>query len=268
MVTKKISELPYTKPSSEASIPFLQQGVNYAAPAGDFAHLMGGIAPFHNMIADASILSASTTASTFSVVYIEKKSRFAAQVGDAFYDNWPSRHLYLNDENIPHNRIYIDLYNQPYYFSDTTRSLTPIALTGTTSSAKANTAVKELFLSDSTSIDISDSGLYLGLLFRRWNDTANNLIKCQLAIYDENNTIVAQFFDAIDDPSHNPPAIVEIKPQNNSSIHGWAVVNWNAVSANSQWYNLAIDGKAYLNPQCFCLEANPVIYINSLTQTL
>lgn len=264
MNTKKISELPHTIPSSEDYIPFLQAGVNYAAPVSDFAHLVGGVVRFSNIISDATVLLASTSSALISIVYIESKHCFVAKSGRNYYNNWLTRHLYQDDNNMPHNRIFIDNYNQPYYFDNSQNTLIPIALSGCTSKVKVNTAIKELFLYDINGNDLTSQGLYVGLIFRRWADTSTGLLKCQIGIYNDNDVLVAQYFDSIATDGHQPPSFVEINPLNDSGITGYAVVKWDEVAEGLQWYDRSLYGKAYLNSQCFCVECNPIIYLKTL----
>ena len=149
--------------------------------------------------------------------------------------------------------IYIDNDNSIYAFISGVFTKIVVGAKKFTQSSIVNKAIKELYINTS---DISQ--YYVHALFRKWYDNSNNAYKCQLTIQDANGT-VCEYYDAISEEGHEPPALIQLAERNSSGVNGYAVIDWSAVDSGSYWYIRTLDNKAFLTNYATMLDFNPTI---------
>lgn len=167
------------------------------------------------------------------------------------YNNYVNSTFISNKDN-----LYIDSDGNIYAFVNNVFTNIVKGRQSYTDSPVANRAIKELYIDT----DYVEKGYYIHVIFRKWEDTANNLIKCQFVIFDADGNSVCQYYDQIVDADHEPPTFIELSSSTEGGISGYAVIDWSKVESGKYWYNRVVDQVAYLTPLCFEKELSPTIY--------
>lgn len=201
-----------------------------------------------------SVIASSTASDNIFIYYSTVRGDFVAYniEDDKLYSGFQSG--FKNKTKYTRDGIYIDNDGNIYTFIDGV--FTQIVGVGKhfTSHSKVNKAINELYIvSNNENYDVSD--MYVAFICRKWKDSNNDLIKCQLQIKHADGTIVCQYGDYIADYTHEPPSIVELKENNGSGVSGYALVDWVAITEGYVWYQSNYEGKAILNKK-YCTDIN------------
>ena len=226
--------------------------------------------PFHGILEDATVSIASTAASLPQIYYIRAKNCFAAYVNGAFYANW-------GDDGTPFCRSaynsgsafsgftaittnhYRYIEGNIYTFINNTLTLTYKGDVKFTSLPFVNQAVKELYLTSSSGIELDTCELYINVLIQK----SGAAVRCQLTIYGNYGnsvTCVTSYNDDIIDDGHRPPSLIPLNAQIGSGISGYAVIDWSVVKESIDWYVSSSMGKAFITYKAFDPVFSPTIY--------
>ena len=218
------------------------------------------ILPFDGVTTSTkTIENNSTISDKIDLYYLANKERFAALDRNnlKFYGGW----LFGEDDATSYNdknKLYIDSDGNIFRFvGDKLTKIIQGEIKYTTS-AKANKAVKELYIKGIKEGGFSVNDFYIGIILKNYGETnVNYNYKCQISIYF-NGALVAEAYDRSMD-EHEPNSIMKVEEMNNSGISGYIVTNWEVVDSQ-QWYAQSVDGNAYLTSMVLAKEFSPIIY--------
>ena len=75
------------------------------------------VLPFAGVVADANITAASTSSTSYEVVYVTGQNVFAARVGFVYYNNWQTGALYNEGGTARKNLLLVDKYARIWHYS-------------------------------------------------------------------------------------------------------------------------------------------------------
>lgn len=226
--------------------------------------------PFHGVIDDAEVATASTAVVAPQIYFIRTKNCFAAYVNGTFYCNWGdagtlfcgsaynSGSVFSSFTAITTN-YYHDVEGNIYAFINDVFTLVYKGDVKFTSMPFVNQAVKELYLTSSKGAALDTYNFYVDAIIRKY-DTR---VTCQLAIhgnYGNGIACLALYDDCVTDDGHEPPSLITLVPQIGSGISGYAVIDWSVVIENLRWFDAPTMGKAYITYKAFDPVFSPTIY--------
>lgn len=264
-IEQEIEGLNSKSPSSDSDVVDLSE---YLKKDGDASQLKIGESALSNLIENkisnvfyfdmlvdsvSSLRPATTGASNYYVAYISNLKRFAARVGNDYFEGWyflgsPAEY---NKDNIARTDcLYIDRDGAIYRFINNSLQKFSKGEKKHTDKPQVNMAIKELYVDGYG--DLNPYLLAISKIVRK-KSGINGSYYSQIQLENTSTREIVASYSTYDDLDS---VFVRGTQVNSSGISFAAVVDWEEIPEECVWF----EGQAYITSKATDLYFNPAIF--------